>query len=270
MGEVVNKLNLKQALEGVKTYVDNQATAQVIRTETTLYESTAGLSSGDVVTLSQSMDNFDALKIEAGLAGSTEVQNGPIYRRDIKEIPVSDFSEGGQAAFTFFNGALFGTDTTMRLFSLTLGRTASNQLTVANVDRQGNLSSNPIGIRRITGIKYTVPETYSTNEQIVGTWIDGRPLYQKTITATTTSSLNTWQTFPHNISNVDSVVDFTGRRFNPNLGETYDVNYYHSSGGVNVTTAGTVDRTNIYFKTSVDNSGQTLIYTLKYVKTGGA
>ena len=29
---------------------------------------------------------------------------------------------------------------------------------------------------------------YSTNEQIVGTWIDGKPIYQKTITGTTNSS----------------------------------------------------------------------------------
>lgn len=39
---------------------------------------------------------------------------------------------------------------------------------------------------------------YSTEEQLIGTWIDDKPLYQKTLTYNTTISLNdsSWTTIP--------------------------------------------------------------------------
>ena len=44
--------------------------------------------------------------------------------------------------------------------------------------------------------------TYSTTEKRIGTYTDGRPLYQKTITGTLTGG-DTTQTINHNISNLD-------------------------------------------------------------------
>lgn len=38
----------------------------------------------------------------------------------------------------------------------------------------------------------TLPLNYSTSEQVVGTWIDGKPLYQKCVTFTSTTSTDTW------------------------------------------------------------------------------
>ncbi len=47
---------------------------------------------------------------------------------------------------------------------------------------------------------------YSTEEQVVGEWIDGKPLYQKTIKGTLPTSINTTQTFAdHNISNIENI-----------------------------------------------------------------
>ena len=46
-------------------------------------------------------------------------------------------------------------------------------------------------------------DNYSTEEKVVGTWIDGKPLYQKTITFTPTT--NTETTYKHNIENVDEI-----------------------------------------------------------------
>ena len=43
---------------------------------------------------------------------------------------------------------------------------------------------------------------YSTEEKIVGTWIDGKQLYQKTIVGKTNSSINSWKTIS-TISNMD-------------------------------------------------------------------
>ena len=71
--------------------------------------------------------------------------------------------------------------------------------------------SNNQSIKRFT-IKYTKTTDsaisigsdtdYSTEEKIVGTWIDGKPLYQKTIVGKTNSSINLWKTIG-TISNMD-------------------------------------------------------------------
>ena len=68
------------------------------------------------------------------------------------------------------------------------------------------------GITKIVGIKYDVigggsGHNYSTNEQIVGTWIDGSPIYEKTIQATPTTG-----DYAIDISalNIDVVVDLWG------------------------------------------------------------
>lgn len=62
------------------------------------------------------------------------------------------------------------------------------------------------------GINYYLsPECYSTEEREVGCWVDGKPLYQKTIHITSLpSQTGTWQTYDHNISNIDDVVGYKG------------------------------------------------------------
>lgn len=46
---------------------------------------------------------------------------------------------------------------------------------------------------------------YSTSEKVVGTWIDGKPLYQKVVEFTITNS-NAWTDYNHGISNIDKCV----------------------------------------------------------------
>lgn len=48
---------------------------------------------------------------------------------------------------------------------------------------------------------------YSTDEKIVGTWIDGKPVWQKTFAGNLTTD-GAWNDFAHNISNLDEVIDF--------------------------------------------------------------
>ena len=50
---------------------------------------------------------------------------------------------------------------------------------------------------------------YSETEKIVGTWIDGKPLYQKTIDCGVMPN-STTKTVAHNISNIESIVSLTG------------------------------------------------------------
>lgn len=49
---------------------------------------------------------------------------------------------------------------------------------------------------------------YSTSEQIVGSWVDGSPVYEKTLYSAGGVTGNI--AIPHNISNLDKVLDFSG------------------------------------------------------------
>lgn len=67
--------------------------------------------------------------------------------------------------------------------------------------------------------KYTTDGTeahhYSTSEKVIGTWIDGKPLYQKTINcgALPNDSIENPKYVNHNISNLDKIVCITGFAF---------------------------------------------------------
>jgi len=99
---------------------------------------------------------------------------------------------------------------------------------------------------------------YSTNEKVIGTWIDGKPLYQKTIVATTIS----WGTAtPHGISSIKEIVDIDCTLWT-NLGA-----YSLGRGGsidimVNITTTD-------YFINCTYNSftSKKAYLTIKYTKT---
>lgn len=53
---------------------------------------------------------------------------------------------------------------------------------------------------------------YSTDEQVIGTWIDGSTLYEKTVQLTLTPGLNT-TTIAHGISGINRVIDYNGSLF---------------------------------------------------------
>ena len=60
-------------------------------------------------------------------------------------------------------------------------------------------------------------DNYSTDEKVVGTWIDGKPLYQKTLYFTSSQMLAGENKYSHNIANVKNI------RFK------YDASYLHES-----------------------------------------
>lgn len=59
-------------------------------------------------------------------------------------------------------------------------------------------------------------QSYSTTEQVVGTWIDGKPLYQKTFTCTTPATANT-ETDVIDVTslNISVCADIQGMIYNP-------------------------------------------------------
>lgn len=67
-----------------------------------------------------------------------------------------------------------------------------------------------------TGLGYSANyvnnlHTYSTTEQRIGTWIDGKPLYRITITGTLNTTNGVWKDFPLFTANyIDNVVSMIG------------------------------------------------------------
>lgn len=80
--------------------------------------------------------------------------------------------------------------------------------------------------------------TYSTDEIVVGRWIDGKPIYRKVIVATTVSGANTINT---GISNIDRMIKWEGstKQANTNVGglsyyiSTADQSICYYAGGSN-------------------------------------
>ena len=55
------------------------------------------------------------------------------------------------------------------------------------------ITSRPTNTSFLICVKAVVAgEVYSTEERVVGTWIDGKPLYQKTVTGALSPTINTW------------------------------------------------------------------------------
>ena len=70
-------------------------------------------------------------------------------------------------------------------------------------------------ITKVVGIKYINENQYSTEEQLVGTWIDGKPLYQKTLVKTGVVNTNTTY-FNDELPNVDYIQKISAS-FNTNI-----------------------------------------------------
>ncbi|MGN1298237.1 MAG: hypothetical protein ACI4VH_07520 [Clostridia bacterium] len=73
------------------------------------------------------------------------------------------------------------------------------------------ISASEIAIKDSTGVAITLDKylknrnIYSTEEQIVGTWLDGKPLYQKVFVINGSVNSESTNEFAHNISFVDFI-----------------------------------------------------------------
>lgn len=111
-------------------------------------------------------------------------------------------------------------------------------------------------------------ENYSTEEKIIGTWIDGKPLYRKTIDCGSLP-IATRKVVPHGISNLKIIADWKGTFYNSSYtqapipyivteSQTIYVNYH-------VSIEATIN--NIILYTGIDRSGYNAYITLDYTKT---
>lgn len=108
---------------------------------------------------------------------------------------------------------------------------------------------------------------YSTTEQVIGTWIDGKPLYEITITAEHLTRNSNWQTIAHGIANIDKIVHYFGRLYitsdqaywmipAPRVGGTNGYSLY-------------IDRTNIKYINILHDTNTTedVSFVIQYTKT---
>ena len=103
---------------------------------------------------------------------------------------------------------------------------------------------------------------YSTSEQVIGTWINGKPLYRKTITFTTTTPDNKALEINHGINNVEMIwFDPTGCFMWADSGLGYNIPLigYASSFTDKIYTS--VDKT----KVSIYSNGKWGIIWNKYI-----
>ena len=106
---------------------------------------------------------------------------------------------------------------------------------------------------------------YSTTEKIIGTWIDGKPLYQKTFDmgTLTNASTKTTKSVAHNISNIEKFINTTGVWYRTNGVTSGTVPY--NEDNFSISAYGTDQ--NISIRYVGDFSNASVKITAQYTKT---
>lgn len=104
---------------------------------------------------------------------------------------------------------------------------------------------------------------YSTTEQVVGTWVDGSTLYEKTIVGDDTYNQQ-FNYIPHGITNLDKIIDYFGYCY---YGGT-DFSLIPYLRGNTYITVTTWDSTNIRVeRTGLSSSFTGVRLVIRYTKT---
>ena len=111
-------------------------------------------------------------------------------------------------------------------------------------------------------------DIYSEEEQVVGRWTDGKPLYQKTITISSVSYDSSWHEVAHNISDIDTIGSVEGVVIDSNGVAFYPANTYRPTYTIGVVIG--ADKTKIQYINNWLGSASNLIITIKYTKTTDA
>ena len=111
--------------------------------------------------------------------------------------------------------------------------------------------------------KHADENNYSTTEHIVGTWIDGKPVYQKTIDFGTLPN-STVKSVSHGISNMNKFIKISGVWFDANNG--WDINWSSHSTIAHQINA-KVTKSNISITTASNYSAYSAYITIQYTKT---
>lgn len=104
--------------------------------------------------------------------------------------------------------------------------------------------------------------TLSTTEKVVGTWIDGKPIYRKVLEVDLTNEHSTNTSVPHGISNLANFIRIDGILIRSSDAGWVSINSY-SATSYRISVVGTTSNLNIQNVGYVGNAK----YILEYTKT---
>ena len=106
--------------------------------------------------------------------------------------------------------------------------------------------------------------TFSLKEQIIGKWVNGKPLYRKTIEIGALPNA-TYKSIAHNIANISSVVRIYGYASN---GTNFMPLPFINPAGIQYCINLYANKTTINVETAMDRSSYNVVYaTIEYVKS---
>lgn len=290
MATQVNLKNLQDSLARTKQYIDDKGGAMVYRMETVLTPMQKAVRASDTTTAV--LEN-GAWTLWGQRGGSPLILRQDVTTFDAIEITVSCF-DASTANYSSFQTFTIPMDrliyqnqhplywieespNAQNSIKFAIGLNNNQELGFTWVTHTGSDLIWSFGLVR--GINYVPMENYSTTEQVVGTWIDGSPLYQKTVPIQLSNDIpasNPTTITIDTISNLSLLIDAGGYinwSDGANSGQVI-IGYGNVEGSSNNTnmcrllssTNGTI-RLNIagtHFRSQTGHA------TLKYTKTGGA
>lgn len=172
-------------------------------------------------------------------------------------------------------GTIKGNSAAVQINNITVAYTSDNNesIGVAVPVKTGQVLGyrmNSSSTLTIYGITYTTsnlqPIIYSTEEREIGVWTDGKPLYEKTITATTPSNANTdAQVADVSGLSIDTMVNISGMVYATSLGQTVPITWSYASNIM-----GSVYYADGYLKqlmTNINYCSKSERITIQYTKT---
>ena len=114
------------------------------------------------------------------------------------------------------------------------------------------------------GIYYS-PIIYSTEEREVGTWTNGKPLYEKTIYIGSMTKNSSWNPIAHNINDIEKVIKLCGQTKQSSDDRMYNIPHYRPYDNTGISIG--ADTTYIYYmNTWLEYASDTYV-TIQYTKT---
>ena len=114
-------------------------------------------------------------------------------------------------------------------------------------------------------LKTKMPNRYSTEEQVIGTWTDGKPLYRKTISINTPSTINNTEVYNFDTNFI--IKNYYGFVTISASSQLLPINFYFTNE-YNVTTYITKNTGKINMKIgSLSYANQQTTLTIEYTKT---
>ena len=106
---------------------------------------------------------------------------------------------------------------------------------------------------------------YSTDEHIVGTWIDGKPIYEKIINTTIPTASSVIINVPHNIILIEQVINIYGIIIGESNTAGRPIPYSDSANNIQISQ---INSTSINInKSGADFNNRQIVITIQYTKT---